>query len=360
MSRLAPGLAILVIASFGAPAFAADPSEGWDAGPDMRGGYQTYEPKDWTNMGEAEDTLHIETGLRYWYSIGSTSVDGATSSSTGHEGEAFLRVEDYGTSTYATAHAGYSMAVTGETGGGTDIVDGSIGYAGADFGWSAFNDNQGNGFGGLVGYEYWNESPDTGRFNYTTLEGGDSVPYDVNSGQTTIPGTSVANHVDINALRLGVQGKATFNNFIDFRAELAAVPYATVTGTVGVDDPQFSEAVYSGPSQVPYQDQFGNITQMRGSETSLDGWAYGAMAEAFVGVHPTENLTFRLGGRAWYVQGTADTTYSIVSITDPQNVDNTSPDYEVAPTVTKTNVISTNTPFSFLRYGVLAEMTYSF
>lgn len=359
MSRLAPSLVILVIASFGAPAFAADPSEGWDSGADIRGGYQTYEPKDWTNMGDQEDSIHIETGLRYWYSMGTQTVDGASADSTGHEGEAFLRIEDHQTATYASATAGYSMAVTGEFDNG-EIIDGAIGYAGADFGWSAFNDGNGNGFGGLVGYQYWMEAPDTGRTNFSTLNGGDSVDYNTATGQTFLPGDSTPNHVDINALRLGVQGKATFNDFIDFRAEVAAVPYATVKGVVGVEDPTFSTDVYNGPAQPPYSGVDGNINTMRSSETTLDGVGYGAMAEAFVGIHPTENLTFRLGGRAWYVQGTADTTYSRVQISDPQNIDNSDPDYEVAPVVTETNLIQGDTPFSFLRYGILAEMTYAF
>jgi hypothetical protein len=358
MSRLAPSIAILIAASSGSQALAADPGEQWDGGMDFRSGYQTYEPKDWNQMGDETDSIHIETGLRYWYSMGTQTIDGASADSTGHQGELFLRVEDDATATYASGTAGYSMAVTGEFGGG-EIIDGAIGYAGADFGWSAFNDGQGNGFGGLVGYQYWMEAPDTGRYNYTTLTTGDTVTYDVDSGQTSIPGTSAQNHVDINALRLGLQGKARFNEFIDFRAEVAAVPFATVQGTVGVDDPVFSDAVYSGPTQVPYSSETGNIYQIRGSETELDGWGYGAMAEAFVGFHPTENLTFRLGGRAWYVQGTADTTYSVVTITDPQDAD-VDPDYEVAPTVTETEVVQDNSAFSFLRYGVLAELTYAF
>lgn len=360
MSRLAPSIAILIAASAGLPAIAADPSEDWGGEMDFRSGYQSYEPKDWNAVGEDDDGIHIETGLRYWYSMGSQTVDGATADSTGHQGEVFLRIEDDATATYASATAGYSMAVTGEFGGG-EIIDGAIGYAGADFGWSAFNDGQGNGFGGLVGYQYWMEAPDTGRTNFSTLNGGDTVDYNTATGQTFLPGNSTPNHVDINALRLGVQGKATFNQFIDFRAEVAAVPYATVSGVIGVEDPTFSNAVYNGPAQPPYNfSETGNIDSMRSSETELNGWGYGAMAEAFVGLHPTENITFRLGGRAWYVTGTADTTYSRVQISDPENVDLGDPDYEVAPVVTETNLIQTNTPFSFLRYGLLAELTYAF
>lgn len=365
MSRLAPSIAILIVASMGTPAFAADPSEEWDGGMDFRTGYQSYEPKDWNDLGEEGDGIHIETGLRYWYSMGSQSVDSGTATSTAHTGEAFLRVDDDATATYAQGTVGYSMAVTGEYDDGGfnsgSIGDGTIAYAGADFGWSAFNDGHGNGIGGLVGYQYWQEAPDTGRTNFATVHAGDSIDYNEDTGQTFLTGDSTPNHVDIHALRLGLQGKAKFNDLIDFRAEVAAVPYAAVKGVVGVEDPTFSTAAYGGPAQPPYNFvENGNIDSMRSSETAIDGWGYGAMAEAFVGVHPTENLTVRLGGRAWYVQGTADTTYSRVQISDPQNVDVVDPNYEVAPVVTETHLIETNTPFSFLRYGVLAELTYAF
>lgn len=363
MSRLAPSIAILIVASFGLPTLAADYAE--EPEMDFRSGYQTYEPKDWNDVGEEGDGIHIETGLRYWYSMGSQAIDSGSATSTAHNGEAFLRIEDDATATYASANAGYSIAITGEYDdggfGSGAIGDGTIGYVGADFGWSAFNDGNGNGIGGLVGYQYWIEAPDTGRTNFTTLNAGDTVAYNTLTGQTFLTGDSTPNHVDINAFRLGIQGKANFNDFIDFRAELAAVPYATVKGVVGVEDPTFSNDVYSGPAQPPYSGvATGNINTMRGSETSLDGWGYGAMAEAFVGVHPTENLTFRLGGRAWYIEGTADTTYSRVQISDPTDTDLVTPGYEGAPVVTETNLIAPDTPFSFLRYGILAEVTYAF
>jgi hypothetical protein len=355
MSRLAPSLVILVLASFGAPAFAADPSEGWDAGADIRGGYQTYEPKDWTNMGEADDTLHIETGLRYWYSLGSYSLDGTSETDTAHSAEVFLRVDDYGTSTYAQGTLGTSILKTREFGDGI-FDNGNLSYASADFGWSAFNDNQGNGFGGLIGYQYWQDSHDTN----TLLEDLGGITYDDMTGQTNVPTyITHANTVEIQALRLGVQGKAEFNNFIDFRGELAAVPYANVSGHIGVETPSFSTNVYSGPAQLPFDGNSGNISGISATEADIDGYGHGAMAEAFVGIHPTENLTFRLGGRAWYVTGVADTNWTEVSITDPENQD-VNPDYEVEPVATTTKGFMPNRPFSFLRYGILAEMTYAF
>ena len=104
----------------------------------------------------------------------------------------------------------------------------------------------------------------------------------------------------------------------------------------------------------------GNISINASSPTTIDGWGYGAMAEAFVGFHPTENLTFRLGGRAWYLQGTADTTFSRAMIGDPTDSRRATPIYDTAPTFFNPTYISTNNPFSMFRYGLLAEVTYTF
>jgi len=363
-SRLAPGLA-LVVAAVSGPVLAADWSDGGAGDFGFRGTYSN-EPKDWSDYGDTDDSLHFETGLRYWYSMGSSTFEsnGSTADATDRTqtGELHLRIDDNASATYAKAVAGYSIAVSGEYVGpliSSTIADGEVGYAGADFGWNAFNDGNGSGVGGLVGYMFWNNSPDTGRNNYTTLDTGGTVPYDPVSGQTTIPGASAANHVEANMFRLGVQGKAKFNDFFDVQAEVAAVPYAKVNGIVGVDDPVFSTSVYSGPSQLPYSYENGNITQMRSSITTIDGWGYGAMAEAFVGIHPTENLTFRLGGRAWYLTGTADATYSIATISNPGKTD-VNGNYDIDPVVQNANFITTNNPFSMLRTGLLAEFTYAF
>ena len=71
--------------------------------------------------------------------------------------------------------------------------------------------------GGLVGYQYWNDSPDVGRANFLGPTGGDS---EVNS-------------FDINSLRLGVTSKFDFNDMFDLTAELAAVPFGWASGTFG-------------------------------------------------------------------------------------------------------------------------------
>lgn len=358
MSRLAPSIVILVLASAGLPAFAADYGDDGTA-MDFRSGYQSYEPKDWNEMGEEGDGIHIETGLRYWYSMGSHTLDGGSTTDTAHSGEVFLRIDDDATSTYASGNLGYSSLVTRDFGGDEGFYDaGELFYGGADFGWTAFNDGQGNGVGGLVGYQYWTDTHDTSSL-LPGLDDGGTVFYDDISGRTVLTNYMDQSSVQIHALRLGLQGSANFDNFIDFRAEIAAVPYARVTGSIANEEVGFSNAVYNGTAQVPYEDSTGNIDSVTAISSSIDGWGHGGMAEAFVGFHPTENIVFRLGGRAWYVQGTADSTFTQVSITDPADAD-ADPDYEVPPVVSRIEGDIPNRPFSFLRYGILAELTYSF
>lgn len=369
MLRILPSLVALSVAIlFVAPAIAADVGGGWgDSGDQgdssLRGGYPT-DPGDWAGLGDKEDPLTFEFGARYWYSMGSMSGSSSgtsiSSTDTSHIGELHLRIEDHSTNTFAKAIAGLSIASTGSFSNGSSsgsITEGNVGYLGADFGWNAFGDHNGSGVGVILGYQYWKEGLDTGRNNYTTLKAGDTVTTDPVTGKTMIGGNSAQNNLDINMMRLGVSGKANLGNFFDISGEVVGVPYAKVTGTMGVDDPTFSTGVYSGPAQFPYSSSHnGDISSMRASPTSVDGWGYGAMAEAWLGMHPTQNLTFRLGGRAWYLQGVVDETYTRDFISDPGG---TAPNY-TPPTVTSSGVISQNNPFSLMRYGVLAEATYNF
>lgn len=365
---------LALLAAFTAPALAADygdwSDESDDYATDFRSGYPT-EPGDWAGLGDKDDPISLEIGTRYWYSIGSQnfeSVNGSVEATDQtHAAELHLRIEDHSTNTFAKANIGYSIVSNGSYTYSSvvpplnftdSVTGGHIGYAGADLGWNIIGDNNGSGAGVLVGYQFWNDTL-TGRNNITTLSAGDVVAYNAVDGQTNIPGDSVQNSYNIQALRLGVQGKAKLGDFFDVSAEVAAVPYANISGTVGVEDPTFSNAEYSGAAQFPYGSTTGNIASMRSSATSIDGWGYGAMGEAFIGMHPTENLTFRLGGRASYIQGSADQSYTRVFISDPTQTVNPGP-YDVDPTVTETGVIETNRPFNILRYGLLAEFTYAF
>jgi hypothetical protein len=360
---------LALLAAMTIPAVAADYGD-WadDPGdaPDFRTSYPV-EPGDWAGLGDDDDPISLEFGIRYWYAIGEqsfTSSGGTVSATdTSHIPELHLRIEDHSTNTYASAFGGYAAVINGTVStpsGSFPIADGQILYGGADIGWSPWGDNNGSGFGPMAGYLYWKDAPDTGRFNYTTAETAADITYDPATGQTFLPGGSAENSIEAHALRLGFSGKAKLGEMFDVTATIAGVPYAKVGGTAGIDDPTFSITEYAGPSQPPYNlTHNGNISGMRSSPTTIDGWGYGAMADAFVGFHPTENLTFRLGGRAWYLQGTADTTFSRAIIGDPTDSDADGV-YDTDPSFFNGDYISTNNPFRMFRYGLLAEATYSF
>ncbi len=366
MFRPIPSLLALMTATMLAgPALAADIDNWDDSGPALRDGYPT-EPGDWAGLGDKDDPISMETGVRYWYALGGQSFGSGgsalSSQDASHIGELHLRVEDHSSNVYAKAIAGYSVKMDGTYKGpltSGDIVDGHVGYVGADIGWNTFT-NGSAGVGPFLGYMYWQDEPDTGRNNFTTVSSSSDVDYDPGTGQTFLPGDSAPNHVDTHLLRLGVSGKAVLGDYFDITAEVAAVPYAKVSGSVGVDDPTFSTATYAGPAQLPYASVAnGNIHTMRASTTQIDGWGYGAQAEAWVGFHPTEHLAFRLGGRLWYLQGTTDSTYTKATIGDPTDAD-LDGTYDTKPSVVKQDFISTNQPFKMFRYGILGEMTYAF
>jgi hypothetical protein len=265
-----------------------------------------------------------------------------------------LRIDDHVSRTYAKGVAGYSAAINGtfsdDYSTDTTIEDGHIGYAGADFGWNTFGDGEGSGAGVFAGYQYWNDSPRTARTDFTTAKSADDVSYDPDTGEVFLPWDSKDNDINVHMLRLGVSGKAKFGEMFDISGEVAAVPYAKVDGILGGSgfDPQ---------KLTPLE----NYSFVKSSETNIDGWGYGAMGEIMVGITPVENLTFRLGGRAWYLQGTADNTYTALTLTDPSDSDvGEAPPFDTPPTVTNQGFIETANPFSLLRYGLLAEMTYAF
>ncbi|MDP1731541.1 MAG: hypothetical protein Q8L54_10290 [Devosia sp.] len=351
MSRLVPRLAAL-LAAMALPTHVAAADWATDE-PDLRGAFYSSDPKDWTDLGDQTDSMGFEFGIRYWYSWGAQSftVGGGTftSSDNAHLGELHLRIDDQSTRTYVKGLAGYSMAIGGtyDSNGVTgSVTDGHVGYAGADIGWNALGDNDA-GFGALLGYMYWSDSPNTTRESFTTATSAADITWSQTTGAWSVPMDSDPNNIDIHALRLGVQGRAEFGEMFDITAEVAAVPYAKVDGTLGA----FGFAPFT----------IGSTTYMMSSPATLDGWGYGAMGELMLGVQPIENLTFRVGGRAWYLQGTADATYSVAEIGDATDSDLINPPaFDTAPTFANQSYITTGNPFSLLRYGLLAELTYKF
>lgn len=301
MSRFVLAVAVLGALSLTSNAQAADYG---DLG-DLRIGYGTKFESD-----DGLDPIGFEMGLRYFYSLGehSMSIGGTTSSSsdTSHIFELHGRIDDYSTGTYLKALAGYSAVVNGTystpaSGAGT-MNGGRISYAGADFGYLGFG-TESFSFGGFVGYQYWNDSPDMGRANYTNASGSFSEPHDLT----------------YNMLRLGLAARAEISDKIDINVEAAFIPYAHLNGTYG------SFAVAN-----------------QGSSVGIAGNLWGASAEAMVGFHATDNLTIRAGGRAWYLTGPADLTY----------------DTYIAPNTQ--SFIAATTDFSLLRAGALLELTYKY
>lgn len=356
MSRFGPSLAALM-AAIVLPGVAVAADWGLGSEPDfLRGTFYSNDPKDWTELGDGTDTLGFEFGVRYWYSWGAQNFNVDTSSyntrDNAHLGELHLRIDDQATRTYVKGLAGYSAAIDGsfDSAGLTGAInDGHIGYIGADIGWNALGDAN-IGLAGLLGYLYWNDSPRTSRESFTVAATSDDIPYDPITGQTFVPMDSLDNDFNIHALRLGLSGRVELGDMFDFTAELAAVPYANVSGTLGAHG--------VGTFVCP---PLGNICSVAASETAVSGWGYGGMGEAFIGITPIDNLTFRLGARAWYLQGTTDATYQQAAIGDPSDSDIESPpNYDTPPAFAQQGIISTANPFSLFRYGLLAELTYSF
>lgn len=302
-------------------------------------------PDNWENT-EASP-LRFETGVRYWYSwseqnhnIGSYSQD---INSTASSGEAYVRIDDDSTSTFVEATGGYGITHEGSYstngGAGVDLPAARLGYIGADFGWTPFGTPAAQ-FGFVAGYQYTNDSPDTGRANFTTAESSGDISWSDSSGDWSVGYDSEINNIDIHALKLGLTGRADFGAF-DLTGEAAATPYAWVNGTYGA---------YEAPGQ--------SATQIQSSAATINGFGYGASGKLMVGFHPTENLTIRVGGRASYLQGQYDATWDEVSITPPQPTGD-DPAYS-APTLARQTYIIDNNPFSMFRYGALFEIAGNF
>lgn len=319
MKRSLNGAVAVLALSLAAPALAAD----YIDYPQLRPAY----PDGWENP---DDSIRFEFGAAYWYSwggrnLGFAPVSVAVRDQT-HIGELHGKIEDLSTQTYVAARAGLGLHTTGtydiSPASAGDIGRNSrIGYAGADFGWLPFGTmTDGVAFGGLVGYQYWKDAPDIGTGQYATAFDGGGVPTAFGDAQ---------DNFDIHALRLGIKGAAQFDMF-DIQAEVAAVPYAHVSGTLGGSSPGGFN--------------FGGGVVNENAPTTLSGRAYGVMLEAMAGFHPTDNLTLRLGGRAWYLEGNLDAVFN-------------GTEAGVGPLASAT---LPSTYASLFRYGLRAELTGRF
>ena len=267
---------------------------------------------------EEDNPIAIEVGARYWYSMGQHNMtvagDSYSSRDTSHVLEAVLRVDEPATGWYGKAIGGYSAVISNDfttPSGSGHLNSGEIRYAGADVGWRALGNEALSG-GGFVGYQYWNDSPDMGRSTFLTSAGGDSRP----------------NKIEYHMLRLGVTGRSNLGDLVDIEAEVAAIPYTLVQGTYGA-----------------FELPGGTLYDSLGSAGSINGWLYGASAEVMARFRPDKNWSIGIGGRAWYLTGEADFTFT--------NRDSGAPGSAV-------NYITKTQQFSTFRYGLLGEVSYKF
>lgn len=277
--------------------------------PDLRPAY----PDQW--QANQEDPLRFEAGLRYWYSRGGQQIslngDSLRTDDTSHILEGHFRIEDDYTSSFLKGSAGYAFATYGVytsslLPGEAPFAGGHIGYVGSDFGYMPFG-NDTVRVGALAGYQYMKESPDKARADVFQFDG-----------------------LNVHALRLGVTAKAALGTHADITAEVVGIPYAWVNGNT--------------PNYVIPTQNLGGIDVNRVTG-ELNGSAYGASGELMLGLHPTENLTVRLGGRGWFLTGPTTTTLNYTDTAD------------ASVRYTESSVLD---GLSLFRYGGLLEVTGRF
>ncbi len=309
---------------------------------DLRGSY------DWTNSQDGESPVGFEFGLRYVYSKGERSFSIGNTKETSHDTthilEGDLRIDDYTTSSFLRGTVGHSVAISGDYGGdwgnGT-IVDGTVGYFTTDFGQYWIGDpRDGFGVGGFIGYQYLYDNPDIGRSNFTTARSANDITWNPANTDWTVPYDSKPNALNMHMLRLGASGRAELNDMFDISLDVAAIPYTSITGTMGA----YGIATTGT-----------NPTYIQASPEEVNGWGYGGAADLAVGFHPFENMVIRLGGRAQYLEGTYDATHAVASITDQTNLDGDAV-YENSPNFAEQYYVTTDNPFSMWRVSGFLEL----
>jgi hypothetical protein len=254
--------------SVATPALAAD----YDQYPELRPSY----PDSWEN-GE-DNPLRFEAGLRYWYALGQQDVgqggETYTAKDRSHILEGHFRIDDETTSSFVKGTAGYAVVTGGEYSNtidpaATSFTGGQIGYVGADFGWTPLGGDTVK-FGVLTGYQFVRESPGRQHYDVDHIDG-----------------------LNIHELRLGLTGHADLGGMFDLDAEVVAVPYAYASGV---------------SAEIPFADQVVQGITVNRRNTTVTGALYGASGQLMLGVHPTDNLTVRVGGRASLLTGSASTT----------------------------------------------------
>lgn len=286
------------------------------SGSAMAADYLNLRPSYPDQWATAEDNpLRFEMGARYWYSKGgqegAIGAQSVKTEDTSHLLEGHFRIEDPYTSSFLKGAGGYAIATDGQYSSSlgadtTSFSGGQIGHVGADFGYMPLG-SENIKFGALIGYQYLRESPDKARSDILKW-----------------------NALNVHALRLGVTAKADLGSFADITGEVVGIPYAWVNGTT--------------PSYVIPSTTIGGVPADR-VVGDVNGSAYGASGELMLGIHPSENLTIRLGGRGWMLTGPANANVTYSAAADP--------------TKTHTSGVMMDT-LSLFRYGALLEVTGRF
>lgn len=304
MKRSLSGAIAMLALVAAAPALAADYPMFGEMRPSYDDGWEQ----------SSENPLRMEAGLRYWYSVGEQKSDiGGRSYNTNdrsHILEGHFRIDDDYTSTFVKGQAGYAVYTTGDhntaVGVPSSFEGGQIGYAGADFGYTPFG-NETFRLGALVGYQYNRESPDRNRYDVQHADG-----------------------LNLHSLRLGVTARADINEMFDIDAEIAAIPYAYG---------------YGASAETPMANTVIQGVTVNRTITETSGALFGASGQVMLGFHPTENLTIRVGGRAWLLNGPSSSRQKWWNTANPNSF------------------LYSDQPlngFSLLRYGALVELTGRF
>ncbi len=358
MRRFGFGVVVSVVALVSASAaLGAD----LDYPTEMRGSYNDWDAP-------ADPLIEFSAGLRYMYSMGGTNVNtsgynsskysvaaaNSTTSDTTHYVEGFLRLDDLATDTFLSAFGGYSIHMdtgySNQLNANGQTTLGRAAYAVVDFGYLPVqlgSDDTGLKLGGIIGYQYINDAPTIGGSNYNPISGTADIGWSTGSSGYSVPVNHADHSLNINALRLGVAGKAKLGPF-DIIADVAAIPYASVTGVLGAHS--FSPV------------NNGSYTTYKATESKLNGSAWGASTDIMLGYNVTDNMAIRFGGRATYLRGKGDLTYGLADVSHPEDSDPLSPGYEIGPSSGGTYYLTPERidSLSLWRYGLLAEISVKF
>ncbi len=245
----------------------------------------------------------FETGLRYWYSSGSTYFAFANGNPNfgdptstldwrdmrGHSGEVFARLDHKPTGLFVKGLIGHGLIRGGNmvdrdfvvdqftfSDTNSDVKGNGLTYAIADVGY-AFSPMPGMQFGVFAGYHYWREKVSA---HGLICNRADIQFCPVGVLQVGFDTPVIQFETTRHALRLGLEAKMTFAERWSFSVEVAGVPYVTMKN----NDSHFLRTDL-GPSP--------NVV-------SVSKKGFGVEAEAVVGYALTPTIELGAGVRYWH------------------------------------------------------------